>query len=158
MVRFNLVPNSVFAPRLISVSSILKRDKNSSREVTRQKYSYVSPAVQPLPNSIRKYEPTLSQDVYSGERQEGMRIFTSCVNRDEFTSMCLKATEDFIVTKEIITNSRTLKSSTFFTLRRKENLLGTNEIAETMKDFYTSANLSEPSENSRELTPLLEMV
>lgn len=157
MVRFNLVPNSVFSPRLISVSPILKRDKNSSREVTRQKYSYVSPAVQPLTSSIGKHEPALSQDVYSGERQEGTRIFTSSVNRDEFSSMCLKATQDFIVTKEMITNSRTLKSSTFFTLRRKEHLSGTNEIAETMTDFYTSANLSEPSEDSRELTPLLEM-
>lgn len=71
--------------------------------------------------------------------------------------MCFKATQDFIVTKELITNSKTLKSLKFFTLRRKDNLLENNEIAETMNDFYTSASLSDNSRESPALTPLLEI-
>ena len=81
----------------------------------------------------------------------------SCDTKDDFASMCLKATQDFIATKELITNSKTLKSLKFFTLRRKDNLLGNNEIAETMNDFYTSASLSDHSKESPVLTPLLEM-
>ncbi|KAJ7386258.1 hypothetical protein OS493_010662 [Desmophyllum pertusum] len=105
-------------------------------------------------------EPTLSHDVSSEDKREDMRNFSACVTKDDFTSICLKATQEFIVAKEMITNSRTLKSSTSFTLRRKENLSATTEIAETMKDFYTSANLLEHSDNSPEFkpsTPLLEM-
>ncbi|XP_078348044.1 uncharacterized protein LOC144633128 [Oculina patagonica] len=157
MVRFNLVPNSVFTPRLISLSPILKRNKNLSREVAGLKSPNASPATESITSGAGKHEPTLGHNIHSGKKRDVMHIFSPSVTKDDFTSMCLKATQDFIVTKEMITNSRSLKSSTFFTLRRKETLSGTNEIAETMKDFYTSASLSEHSKGSRELTPIIEM-
>ena len=157
MVKFNLVPNSVFTPRLMSLSPILKRNKNLSRKSSRQQSPDVSAAVESTTSSTGRHEPTSSRNVHSGKKRDDMHIFSSYFTKDDFASMCLKATQDFIVTKEMITNSTTLKSSTFFTLRRKGNLSRSNEIAETMKDFYTSGNLCERSEDSRELTPLLEM-
>ena len=68
-----------------------------------------------------------------------------CVTKNDFVNVCLKATDDFIVVKEIITNSTTLNSSTSFTLRTRESLSGTNKIAVTMNRFYTSKTLPEHS-------------
>ena len=155
MVQFNLVPNSVFTPRLTSLSPILKWDKNASHEATQMKRPTFSPAVEVIASSADKQEPTLKHSAHSGQKQQP--TFRSCDTKDDFASMCLKATQDFIATKELITNSKTLKSLKFFTLRRKDNLLGNNEIAETMNDFYTSASLSDHSKESPVLTPLLEM-
>lgn len=160
MVKFNLVPNSVFTPRLKCISSILKLDKTTSFDLARWKSTNVSTAIETFNSRNEENEPTLSHDFSSEDKREDMRTFSARVTKDDFTSICLKATQEFIVAKEMITNSRTLKSSTSFTLRRKENLSATTEIAETMKDFYTSANLLEHSDNSPEFkpsTPLLEM-
>lgn len=81
--------------------------------------------------------------------------------KDEFTSVCLEATKDFVMVKEMITNSKTLKTSTSFTLRRKEGLFGNSGIAVTMKDYYTSSSLPEHSYDAQEYnatTPFLKMV
>ena len=155
MVQFNLVPNRVFTPRLTCLSPILKRDKNATREAAPMKCPTFFPAVEAISSSADNYEPTLKHSVHSGQKQEP--TFRSCDTKDDFASMCFKATQDFIVTKELITNSKTLKSLKFFTLRRKDNLLENNEIAETMNDFYTSASLSDNSRESPVLTPLLEI-
>lgn len=157
MVQFNLVPNSVFTPRLTSLSPILKQDKNISHEVAQIKCPNDCPTVEAIASSTEKDEPALKYSVHSGQKRGDMPAFRACATQDDFASMCLQATQDFIATKELITNSRTMKSLTFFTLRRKENLLGNNEIAETMKAFYTSASLSDHSKDSPVFTPLLEM-
>ena len=157
MVHFNLVPNSVYTPRLISLSPILKQDKNLTHEVAQIKCPTFLPAVEAIASSADNHEPALKHSVHSGQPREQVPTFRACVTKDGFASTCLQATQDFIVTKELITNSRTLKSLTFFTLRRKDNLLGNNEIAETMKYFYTSASLFDHSNDSPVLTPLLEI-
>lgn len=157
MVQFNLVPNSVFPPRLTSLSPILKRDKNATLEAAQMKCPTFFPPVKDIASSADKHEPALKHSAHSGQKRDQVPSFRACNTKDDFASMCFKATQDFIVTKELITNSTTLKSLTFFTLRRKDNLLGNNEIAETMKDFYTSASLSDHSKESPALTPLLEM-
>lgn len=155
IVQFNLIPNSVFTPRLTSLTPILKRDKNATREAAQLKCPTFFPAVEAIARSADKREPTVKHSVDSGQKREP--TFRSYDTKDNFASMCFKATQDFIVTKELITSSKTLKSLKFFTLRKKDNLLRNNEIAETMNDFYTSGSLSDHSKESPELTPILEM-
>ena len=157
IVQFNLVPNSVFTPRLTSLSPILKRDKNATHETAQMKCQTFFPAVQTIASSADTHGSALKHGDHSGQKRGQVPNFRYCGTKDYFASMCFKATQDFIVTKELITNSRTLKSLTFFTLRRKDNLLRNNEIAETMNDFYTSTSLSDHSKESLALTPLLEM-
>ena len=156
MVQFNLLPNSVFTPRLTSLSPILKRDKDATHEAAQTKRPTFFPAVETIASSADKHEPTLKHSAHSGQKREP--TLRSCgTAKDDFANMCFKATQDFILTKELITNSKTLKSLKFFTIRKKDNLLGNNEIAETMNDFYTSASLSDHCKESPVLTPLLEM-
>lgn len=157
MVHFNLVPNSVFSPRLRSLSSIIKRDKNVTQEVAQIKCTKFLPDVETIASKADKHQHALKYRVHSGKKREQLTSFGPCVTKDDFASMCLRATQDFIVTKELVTNSRTLKSLTFFTLRRKDNPVENNEIAWTMKDFYTSASVFDYSKDSPALTPLLEM-
>jgi len=159
VVQFNLVPNSVFTPRLTSLSPILKRDKNAAHEAAQVKCPTFFPAVQTIASSADTHESALQHGAHSGQKREHAQVpnLISCGTKVDFASMCFKATQDFIVTKELITNSATLKSLAFFTLRRKDNLLRNNEIAETMNDFYTSASLSDHSKQSPALTSLLEM-
>lgn len=154
MVHFNLVPNSVFSPRLRSLSSIIKRDKNVTQEVVQIKCPKFLPDVKMIASKADKQQHALKYRVHSGKKTKDD---SGKKTKDDFASMCLQATQDFIVTKELVTNSRTLKSLTFFTLRRKDNPLENNEIAGTMKDFYTSASVFDYSKDPSALTPLLEM-
>lgn len=146
MVKFNVVPNSVFTPRLKCISPILKRN---------------GPATScKIPHAPRVDVATslTSRDVSNLNQWKSV---IDDIIKDEFTSVCLKATKDFVVVKEMITNSKTLKTSTSFTLRRKEGLFGSSGIAVTMKDFYTSSSLPEHSYDAPEFkatTPFLVMV
>lgn len=146
MVKFNVVPNSVFTPRLKCISPILKRN---------------GPATScKIPHAPRVDVATslTSRDVSNSNQWKSV---IDDIIKDEFTSACLKATKDFVVVKEMITNSKTLKTSTSFTLRRKEGLFETSGIAVTMKDFYTSSSLPEHSYDAPEFkatTPFLVMV
>lgn len=146
MVKFNLVPNSVFTPRLKCISPILKRNGPvTSCKIPHAPQVDVASILTPRDVSNSNQWKSVSDDIY----------------KDEFTSVCLKATKDFVVVKEMITNSKTLKTSTSLTLRRKEGLFGTSGIAVTMRDFYTSSSLPEHSYDEPEFkatTPFLEMV
>ena len=154
MVTFNLLPNSVFIPRLKCISPILKREGAVSPDLERRK----SPSVPRVEEKMLSFASSHKSN--SARNSSQRKNVIPNITKDNFASICLKATQDFIVAREIITNSRTLKSSTSFTLRTKESLSGTNEIAATMKEFYTSSSLPEHSYDSPEFktsTPLLEM-
>ena len=138
-VTFNLLPNS---------ASISKRDNE---------FPSIANSGSP---SVIQVEQEESKLVLRDEINSDITHVLTDVAKDDFASICLKAAQDFVVAKEIITNSRTLQSSTSFTMRKKESLLGTNEIAVTMRKFYTSPSLPEHSHNSpgfKPGTPLLEM-
>ena len=150
MVKFNLAPNSVFTPRLKCILPILKRDGATSPGKT--------PIVHRVEENVSSFA---SSDgitrVRNSNQQKNVR---HNVIKDEFASICLQAARDFVVVKELITNSKTLQTSTSFTLRSKESLAETNEIAVKMKDFYTSPNLPEHSYDWSQFKPstrLLEM-
>ena len=155
VVTFNLKPNSVFRPRLKrKFLPILKRDTAASTDIAGTK----SLSVPRVENKVPSFAS--SDKTNSAKNSHQQKDLISGIPKDDFASICLKATQDFIVAKEIITNSRTLKSSTSFTLRTKEPLSGTNEIAVTMREFYTSSSLPEHSYKSPEFKPgthLLEM-
>lgn len=141
-VAFNLLPNSVISRPLKCISSILKRDN---------KFPSIANSGSPNVIQVEKKESRL--------KRATTHVLTD-VPKDDFASICLKAAQDFVVVKEIITNSTSLQSSTSFTLRTKESLLETNEIAGTMRKFYTSPSLPEHSYNSLGFklgTRLLEM-
>lgn len=154
-VTFNLLPNSVVTPPLECISPILKRDKELSDKL--QSKSPSLPRVEKQGLSLNASRGKINTTRCSSQR----KLVHLNITNDDFASSCLKAAQDFVVAKEMITNSRTLKSSTSFTLRSKESLSGTNEIAVTMKRFYTSSSLPEHSYNAPEFkpgTPLLQMV
>lgn len=162
MVKFNLVPNSVFTPRLKCLSPILKNacNRTASVEVAPLNSPNISLDGTSVNSCAGENKPALCRIVTSENKRESMYNFSTCVAKDDFARICLKATQDFIIVREMITNSRSMKSSTSFTLRRKENLSGTNAIAETMKDFYTSTSLNKHSVKLSEFKPsipLLEM-
>ena len=105
-------------------------------------------------------EPTLRRFSTNGNEPERMFNLSATFAKGDFATICLQATEHFIVVREMVTNSRTMNSSTSFTFRRKENLCGTSKIAKTMNDFYTSETLAENFAKKPEFkpsTPLLEM-
>lgn len=146
MVKFNLVPNSVFTPRLKCTSPILKRN------------GPVTSCKIPHAPQVDVASSLTSRDVINSNQWKSV---SDDIIKDEFTSVCLKATKDFVMVKEMITNSKTLKTSTSFTLRRKEGLFGNSGIAVTMKDYYTSSSLPEHSYDAQEFkatTPFLKMV
>lgn len=94
-----------------------------------------------LPPASSPSAKATSENSISHPRRNAIARFI----KQDFASLCLKATDDFVVVREVITNSCTLHSSTSLTLRTKENLAGTKEIALTMNTFYTSKTLPEYS-------------
>lgn len=119
-VTFNLLPNSVVTPPLDCISPILKRDKELSDKL--QSKSPSLPRVEKQGLSLNASRGKINTTRCSSQR----KLVHLNITNDDFASSCLKAAQDFVVAKEMITNSRTLKSSTSFTLRSKESLSGTD--------------------------------
>lgn len=146
-VRFAMIPPRNLAPTTLkTLSPILKR-ANTEQDISNEKK---------LPASSPSAKAT-SKSSISHPRRNALARFI----KQDFASLCLKATDDFVVVREVITNSSTLHSSTSLTLRTKENLAGTKEIALTMNKFYTSKTLPEHSYILPEVkigTNFLEMV